>query len=264
MTEIVAVDIGGTHARFALAEVEGGRVVAPRRGLHAEDGRACQPADRLGGVRRPARPPAARRPPASPSPARSQGDVLKLTNNPLGHPPRLIPRSSASSATRWSTISAPSPMPSPSSADEHFAPSLRAGAAAARRGRDQHRRPRHRPRRRPVAPPRRPLSRHRDRGRPYRLRAARQPRGPDPRPAAAAPPPGLGRAGRLRPGPRQPLRGARRDRGPRPSPAATTRRSGRRPWPARTASPPPPSTASAWRSARSPATSRWRRAPRRW
>ena len=27
MTEIVAVDLGGTHARFAIAEVEGGRVV---------------------------------------------------------------------------------------------------------------------------------------------------------------------------------------------------------------------------------------------
>ncbi|WP_298092695.1 glucokinase, partial [uncultured Sphingomonas sp.] len=25
--EVVAVDIGGTHARFAIAEVEGGRVV---------------------------------------------------------------------------------------------------------------------------------------------------------------------------------------------------------------------------------------------
>ena len=28
MTEIVSVDIGGTHARFAIAEVEGGRVVS--------------------------------------------------------------------------------------------------------------------------------------------------------------------------------------------------------------------------------------------
>ena len=28
MTELVAVDIGGTHARFALAEVEAGRVLA--------------------------------------------------------------------------------------------------------------------------------------------------------------------------------------------------------------------------------------------
>ena len=58
------------------------------------------------------------------------------------------------------------------------------------------------------------LSRHRDRGRPYRLRAARRARGPDPRPAADQLPPGLGRAGRLRHGPGQHLRGARRDRGP--------------------------------------------------
>ena len=28
MTEIVAVDIGGTHARFAIAKVEGGRVAS--------------------------------------------------------------------------------------------------------------------------------------------------------------------------------------------------------------------------------------------
>jgi glucokinase len=28
LTEIVAVDIGGTHARFALAQVEAGRVTA--------------------------------------------------------------------------------------------------------------------------------------------------------------------------------------------------------------------------------------------
>ena len=28
MTSVVAVDIGGTHARFALAEVDGGRVVS--------------------------------------------------------------------------------------------------------------------------------------------------------------------------------------------------------------------------------------------
>jgi glucokinase len=28
LTQVVAVDIGGTHARFALAEVEGGRVSA--------------------------------------------------------------------------------------------------------------------------------------------------------------------------------------------------------------------------------------------
>ena len=28
MTELVAVDIGGTHARFAIATVEGGRVVS--------------------------------------------------------------------------------------------------------------------------------------------------------------------------------------------------------------------------------------------
>jgi glucokinase len=49
--EIVAADIGGTHARFALAEVENGRVVAGRA-VHAEDRRARLASDRVAGLRR--------------------------------------------------------------------------------------------------------------------------------------------------------------------------------------------------------------------
>jgi glucokinase len=91
MTQIVAIDIGGTHARFALAEVEAGRVLrldgqcilktAEHDGLEA----AWQAfADRVG---RPLPPAAAI---ALAGPAR--GEVLKLTNNSWVIRPASIPR----------------------------------------------------------------------------------------------------------------------------------------------------------------------------
>ena len=90
MTEIVAVDIGGTHARFAIAEVADGRVVRldPEVTLKAAEHASLQTAweafaERIGR----ALPPAAAIAMAGPV----QGEVLKLTNNPWVIRPALIP-----------------------------------------------------------------------------------------------------------------------------------------------------------------------------
>ncbi|HEX6374474.1 MAG TPA: glucokinase [Allosphingosinicella sp.] len=91
MTEIVAVDIGGTHARFALAEVEGGRVV--RLGeevtLKSAEHASFQTAWEDFGARlgRPL-PRAAAIAVAGPV----QGELLKLTNNPWVLRPAWIPK----------------------------------------------------------------------------------------------------------------------------------------------------------------------------
>ena len=88
--EVVAVDIGGTHARFAIAEVEGGRVrnmaepVTLKTAEHASLQTAWQafgaqlgrPLPRAAGI-------------AVASPI--TGDVIKLTNNPWVIRPSLIP-----------------------------------------------------------------------------------------------------------------------------------------------------------------------------
>ena len=90
MTEIVAVDIGGTHARFAIAEVERGRVASLgeactlKTAEHASLQTAWEDFGRE--VGRPL-PPAASIAVAGPI----QGDVLKLTNNPWVIRPALIP-----------------------------------------------------------------------------------------------------------------------------------------------------------------------------
>jgi glucokinase len=81
MTAIVAVDIGGTHARFAIAEVEDGRVLALSQAVtlktaeHASFQTAWQEFERLNGK---ALPRAAAIAIAGPVDA----DVIKLTNNP--------------------------------------------------------------------------------------------------------------------------------------------------------------------------------------
>ena len=81
MTAIVAVDIGGTHARFAIAEVEEGRVtylgdaVTLKTGEHASFQTAWQEFGRLHGATLPR---AAAIAIAGPVDA----DVIKLTNNP--------------------------------------------------------------------------------------------------------------------------------------------------------------------------------------
>ena len=90
MTEIVAVDIGGTHARFAIAEVAGGRVVALgeectlKTAEHASFQTAWE--DFGAQLGRPL-PPAAGIAIAGPV----HGEVLKLTNNPWVIRPALIP-----------------------------------------------------------------------------------------------------------------------------------------------------------------------------
>lgn len=90
MTQVVAVDIGGTHARFAIAEVAGGRVaslgepVTLKTAEHASLQTAWQhfaqihgsPLPRAAGI-------------AVASPV--GGDVIKLTNNPWIIRPALIP-----------------------------------------------------------------------------------------------------------------------------------------------------------------------------
>src|SRR5687768_767932 len=81
LTEIVAVDIGGTHARFAIAEIENGRVarldeeITLKTAEHASLQTAWEDFGRRLG--RPL-PPAASIAIAGPV----QGELLKLTNNP--------------------------------------------------------------------------------------------------------------------------------------------------------------------------------------
>ena len=81
MTAIVAVDIGGTHARFAIAEVQDGRVLALGEAVtlktaeHASFQTAWQEFERLNGAPLPR---AAAIAIAGPVDA----DVIKLTNNP--------------------------------------------------------------------------------------------------------------------------------------------------------------------------------------
>ncbi|QAY79480.1 glucokinase [Sphingosinicella sp. BN140058] len=101
MTEIVAVDIGGTHARFAIARVQGGRVthldeeVTLKTAEHASFQTAWE---EFGRRLSRALPPAAAIAIAGPI----QGEVLKLTNNPWVIRPSLIP--SKLGAERYSLV----------------------------------------------------------------------------------------------------------------------------------------------------------------
>lgn len=101
MTEIVAVDIGGTHARFAIAEVNGGRVTALGEActLKTAEHASLQTAwEDFGSQAGRPLPPAAGIAVAGPI----QGEVLKLTNNPWVIRPALIP--SKLGATRFSLV----------------------------------------------------------------------------------------------------------------------------------------------------------------
>jgi len=90
MTEIVAADIGGTHARFAIATVEGGRVswLGPEIVLRTADHASLQTAWEAFALQlgRPL-PTAAGIAVACPV----DGEVLKFTNNPWIIRPALIP-----------------------------------------------------------------------------------------------------------------------------------------------------------------------------
>lgn len=89
MSEVVAIDIGGTHARFAIAEVEGGKVVTLAEPVtlktaeHASLQLALQHFAEIHGQPLPK---AAGIAVASPI----GGDVIKLTNNPWIIRPALI------------------------------------------------------------------------------------------------------------------------------------------------------------------------------
>ncbi|WP_324749487.1 glucokinase [Sphingomonas sp. LY54] len=91
MTEVVAVDIGGTHARFAIARLAGGRVASLgeictlKTADHASLQTAWEAFGRQAG--RPL-PPAAGIAIAGPI----QGEVLKFTNNPWVIRPESIPQ----------------------------------------------------------------------------------------------------------------------------------------------------------------------------
>jgi glucokinase len=88
--EVVAVDIGGTHARFAIAEVEAGRVVsisAPVTQKVAEHPSLQLAWQAFGDTLGRPMPRAAAIAVASPV----GGDVIKLTNNPWIIRPALIP-----------------------------------------------------------------------------------------------------------------------------------------------------------------------------
>lgn len=90
MTKVVAVDIGGTHARFALAEIAEGRVrtLGEPTTLRTADHASFQSAWRAFAASRSAPlPRAAGIAIASPI----KGDVLQLTNNPWVIRPALIP-----------------------------------------------------------------------------------------------------------------------------------------------------------------------------
>ena len=91
MSEIVSVDIGGTHARFAIAKVGGGRVVRldEEVTLKTAEHASLQTAwEEFGARLGRALPPAAAIAIAGPV----QGEVLKLTNNPWVIRPAFIPR----------------------------------------------------------------------------------------------------------------------------------------------------------------------------
>jgi len=89
-TKLVAIDIGGTHARFAIAEVEGGRVVslAPESTFKTAEHASLQLAlEAFAEEQKEPLPRNAAIAIAGPI----QGDVLKLTNNPWIIRPALIP-----------------------------------------------------------------------------------------------------------------------------------------------------------------------------
>lgn len=89
MTELVAADIGGTHARFAVAEVADGRVVrldAPVTLKTAEHGSLQLAWEHFGRIAGRALPRAAAIAVASPV----GGEVIKFTNNPWVIRPALI------------------------------------------------------------------------------------------------------------------------------------------------------------------------------
>ncbi len=90
MTQIVAVDLGGTHARFALADVEGGRVMSLGAAvtIKTADHASFQTAwEAFGAAQSTPLPRAAAIAIAAPI----GGDVIKFTNNPWIIRPALIP-----------------------------------------------------------------------------------------------------------------------------------------------------------------------------
>ncbi len=196
--QLVSVDIGGTHARFAIAEVENGRVVSLgepvtlKTAEHASLQTAWQHFASIHGTPLPK---AAALSVASPI----TGDIIRLTNNPWVIRPSLIPeRLGADIYTVINDFGAVGHAVAqlPAEDFEH----LCAPTGPARTGRDHRLRPGHRPRRRAGVQDQRSLPRPRHRRRPCRLCPARRDRGRFRQ--APAPPvhPRVDRAHLLRPG----------------------------------------------------------------
>jgi glucokinase len=90
MTEVVAVDIGGTHSRFAVANVDGGRVqqLGEAVTLKTAEYASFQTAwEEFGRAQAKPLPKAAAIAIAAPV----KGDIIKLTNNPWIIRPALVP-----------------------------------------------------------------------------------------------------------------------------------------------------------------------------
>jgi glucokinase len=99
--QVVAVDIGGTHARFAIAEVEAGRVVSlgePVTLKTAEHGSLQLAWEAFAQTQGAPLPPAAALAVAAPV----GGEVIKLSNNPWILRPALIPERLG--AERWTVV----------------------------------------------------------------------------------------------------------------------------------------------------------------
>ena len=212
--KIAVADVGGTHARFALAEIDAGRVgsvgepVTLKTSEHGSFQLAWQEFGRRAGIELPNELAIAFAGPVG-------GELLKLTNNPWVIRPALIKERLG--VDRYTVVNdfGAVAYAVATLGDEHFrhicgperplpkqgvisivGPGTGLGVAALLRKT-------------------RRLRGDRDRGRPCRFRAARQPRGQYPRAAAAEFPPGVGGAGRGRARAAQPLRSARRHRQPR-------------------------------------------------
>lgn len=182
--QIVTVDIGGTHARFAIAEVEGGRVLSLGEAttLHTKDHASFQTAwqdfERQQGGTLP-------RAVAIAIAGPTRGEIIRFTNNPWIIRPALV--GEKLNVDRYVLVNDFEAVGhAVAQADASYFERLTARRTAPRDGYDQHHRSRNRAGRRTYLARRRRLSRPGDRGRAYRFRAARQHRGCDPCAAAQA------------------------------------------------------------------------------
>ncbi len=208
---IVSADIGGTHARFALATIDGEPGRQPRRAGHAQDRRPWQLPACLGGIRQ------AFGRAAAPCPCdqlRRAGRrrIAEAHQQSVGDPPGADPREARRHRLCGGERLRRGGLGRRRLRRQRLHPPMRTRRAASGRGHGHHPRPRHRARRRRAAARAEWRAGDRDRGRPRRFRAARCARRPHPRRAAQELPPGFGRAHPVGSRPDEPVRGARQPR----------------------------------------------------